>query len=785
MTNMLRSLVRVTIVVVFTGALWATGGLASVAAAVNTLLIEHDVTIGSMVSDRFTWRDAANQTRVAVLAHNDGQVGPGGTRGGELREYRYETPGGTRTVQASSSFAAGFGYVVSHRSEGTSGLLVDDSPLGHFFPGQFQRVFEGRHHAIFRFTQLYPRYSKTTAVPPNTQYDVPVTVEWVFSTGEDNPLWAVTWNLSGVPVNAVEADTRAPYGELLFDGATTEGAHSLIAGVGWGDRYKFVSTSNPVTYNSAWTWNTPNTVPYVKLWTTLVDATLGTVQTQTIAQQDAGGYYGASRWNSTSAAGNACDPLVNVYHDATHLMPCDFNWPYQSINYSLSPLAPGSPTNNTRLAWGANFGFLGQSAYLVHGSASNGGPLPDAYASGYPKKSYSTHVVLGRHSVDPVGAQVAQIETTQGTALTAAIGGVVTTGPAGVNRGDNITYSPAGWNHVYAAWALQAAGNQVDANFAVSSGTLKNPRVIVSNWTAGVLPSAVRWNGATLAQDTDYFPSVRTGANELWITLNKSLAGFSNHLEISAGCAPGGAFDTDGDSIPDTVESVEGTNPCAKDNDVFTSTRLFAMQQYRDFLGREGDTGGLAVWTANINAGMSRAQVTKSFFDSPEFQGAIAPVTRLYFAYFNRIPDKPGLDYWIGQYRAGMPIGSISQAFAASPEFIATYGSLDNNAFVTLVYNNVLGRAPDAVGFAYWTGQLTGGLMTRGQVMVGFSESPEYQQTSYNRVFVTMTYYGMLRRVPEQLGFDYWVANLNAGVSTLNLINGFLAAPEYHGRFLP
>ena len=104
---------------------------------------------------------------------------------------------------------------------------------------------------------------------------------------------------------------------------------------------------------------------------------------------------------------------------------------------------------------------------------------------------------------------------------------------------------------------------------------------------------------------------------------------------------------------------------------------------------------------------------------------------------------------------------------------------------MTLVYNNVLGRAPDSVGFAYWTGQLNGGLMTRGQVMVGFSESPEYQQSSYNRVFVTMTYYGMLRRVPEQFGFDFWLANLNAGVPTLNLINGFLGAPEYRGRFLP
>ncbi len=245
------------------------------------------------------------------------------------------------------------------------------------------------------------------------------------------------------------------------------------------------------------------------------------------------------------------------------------------------------------------------------------------------------------------------------------------------------------------------------------------------------------------------------------------------------------ASDADNDSIPDEVELTEGTDPLFKDNDVFADARLFAKQQYRDFLRREGDQGGINYWTSSIGNGVSRASVTAAFFNSSEFQAAIAPVARLYFAYFNRIPDKPGLDYWSYQYRAGTSLNSISQAFASSAEFVGTYGGLSNAAFVTLVYNNVLGRAPDAPGHAYWTSQLDGGFMTRGQVMVGFSESPEYQQSSYNRVFVTMTYYGMLRRMPDQAGFNYWVGQLNAGNSALNLINGFLAAPEYRARFLP
>ena len=209
------------------------------------------------------------------------------------------------------------------------------------------------------------------------------------------------------------------------------------------------------------------------------------------------------------------------------------------------------------------------------------------------------------------------------------------------------------------------------------------------------------------------------------------------------------------------------------------------MQQYRDFLGREGDSGGITNWVNALNANvLTRAQVVESFFNSAEFQNSGAPIVRLYFAYFLRIPDYAGLQNWINAYRAGMPLDTISNQFAGSAEFIQTYGNLDNTAFVTLVYNNVLGRAPDPGGLANWVNALNNG-MTRGTMMLGFSESQEYKNRSGNWVYVTMMYVGMLRRAPEQAGFDNWVNYLIAGNSGLHLINGFIGAPEYHNRFLP
>lgn len=100
-------------------------------------------------------------------------------------------------------------------------------------------------------------------------------------------------------------------------------------------------------------------------------------------------------------------------------------------------------------------------------------------------------------------------------------------------------------------------------------------------------------------------------------------------------------------------------------------------------------------------------------------------IRRLYQAYFLRPSDQTGLDYWAGQQARGVELAVISEQFAASPEFASRYGSLSNRAFVDLVYRNVLGRASDGGGLDYWVGQLNRG-MPRGEMMIGFSESPEF-----------------------------------------------------------
>lgn len=246
------------------------------------------------------------------------------------------------------------------------------------------------------------------------------------------------------------------------------------------------------------------------------------------------------------------------------------------------------------------------------------------------------------------------------------------------------------------------------------------------------------------------------------------------------------AADTDGDWLPTLQEYREGRDPSFKDNDVFANARLFVGQQYRDFLSREGEASGAAFWTREVESGArTRPQVIENFFGSTEFQGTIAPVARLYFAYFLRIPDYDGLNYWIGRFRGGDSLDGISNFFAQSAEFNNTNGALDNAQFVDRIYQNVLGRAPDPGGRAFWIDELNSGRRNRGQVMLQFSEGAEYRGTSLNEVYVTMMYVGMLRRAPDPGGFSFWVNHLDNGNSGQSLIDGFFNSVEYRNRFLP
>lgn len=109
-----------------------------------------------------------------------------------------------------------------------------------------------------------------------------------------------------------------------------------------------------------------------------------------------------------------------------------------------------------------------------------------------------------------------------------------------------------------------------------------------------------------------------------------------------------------------------------------------------------------------------------------DIDGAAGQAYRLYQATFNRAPDIPGLTNWVAHMDAGMALTQVAGLFTQSDEFRIRYGSQPADAdFITALYANTLHRMPDPGGFEYWANQLTALVMTRPEVLVGFSESAE------------------------------------------------------------
>ncbi|MBX9698582.1 MAG: DUF4214 domain-containing protein, partial [Acetobacteraceae bacterium] len=91
---------------------------------------------------------------------------------------------------------------------------------------------------------------------------------------------------------------------------------------------------------------------------------------------------------------------------------------------------------------------------------------------------------------------------------------------------------------------------------------------------------------------------------------------------------------------------------------------------------------------------------------------------KMYLAAFNRAPEKTGLEYWQNQLESGKSFDSMLDTVFSLDVVTVIYPlDLTNQSFVTLIYNNVFGKAPDREGLAYWEQQMFGG-RSRGNLVM-------------------------------------------------------------------
>ncbi|HEY0879047.1 MAG TPA: DUF4214 domain-containing protein [Zeimonas sp.] len=93
-------------------------------------------------------------------------------------------------------------------------------------------------------------------------------------------------------------------------------------------------------------------------------------------------------------------------------------------------------------------------------------------------------------------------------------------------------------------------------------------------------------------------------------------------------------------------------------------------------------------------------------------------VSQLYVALFGRAPDGEGLGFWVNKLDEGWSMTDVANTMYATEPARAYYPSfLTTGEIVASFYQNVLGRAADAEGLAFWTAKMNEPGATPGSVI--------------------------------------------------------------------
>lgn len=267
---------------------------------------------------------------------------------------------------------------------------------------------------------------------------------------------------------------------------------------------------------------------------------------------------------------------------------------------------------------------------------------------------------------------------------------------------------------------------------------------------------------------------------------------------------------------------------------VVDAPRFFALQHYRDFLGRDPDPSGFDFWTKEIAAcggdagcvDFKRTNVSQAFFLSIEFQQTGYLAYRFYRATFADSSQRPrGLPRMAELLAAARTLGegvgggaagweqrleqnkqAAAREWVERPEVLAELpGGMTAAQFVDKLFatSGVVPTAAerDAALAAFGAGGTDGRAAARRSV----AESGSVYNKQYNPAFVLMQYAGYLRRNPndapdtDYTGYDFWLAKMDEfsapgedvrdpltaqrRIQRAEMVRAFIVSDEYRKRF--
>ncbi len=202
----------------------------------------------------------------------------------------------------------------------------------------------------------------------------------------------------------------------------------------------------------------------------------------------------------------------------------------------------------------------------------------------------------------------------------------------------------------------------------------------------------------------------------------------------------------------------------------FTDFETFADTLFGVVHGRSATNAELGALAQLVEEGGLDAALASVISST----SAGASLDRLYEAYFLRRADADGFNYWMNQFRAGAELAEIAEWFAESDEFKNRYSGLEFGDFLDQLYRDVLDREPDIAGKNYWLDLLEDGQLTRGSIVVQFTESAELIAATEHRSEITMLSLVFTQQIPNGDTERLWEslrvsADLQASLSRIEL----------------
>lgn len=213
-----------------------------------------------------------------------------------------------------------------------------------------------------------------------------------------------------------------------------------------------------------------------------------------------------------------------------------------------------------------------------------------------------------------------------------------------------------------------------------------------------------------------------------------------------------------------------------------TQQQVYVQHLISDLLGRQATDAEVQRLSSQLTSGASRADVAGSVLNSPEHLNDL--VGALYQQLLGRAPDAAGLAFWEQRLSSGDE-SAVAAGIAASDEFFSRAGG-DNRSFVDALYHAVLGRSGEADGVAFWEGLLAHG-SSRGAVAQGFAGSHEFHGLLVDDPQALLAslpgwYQNYFHRPADEAGRSFFTNQLDAGAAAETVALEVLASDEYFNR---